>query len=80
MSYFTNLEMSSFRDAKMPFLKGGHSGRRGHGHVSTEGVKAIARGKEGTGEGDQAGGGSEDSWVKLSAGSKVCAAGEEGGG
>jgi hypothetical protein len=27
MSYFTNLEMSSFRDVKMPFFKGGHYGR-----------------------------------------------------
>ena len=36
MSYLTKLEMSCFRDAKLPFLKGGHNGREGHYHAKPE--------------------------------------------
>jgi hypothetical protein len=80
MSYLAKIEMSSFRGAKMPFLKGGHCGRRGCDHVSAGGVKEVARDSENIGEGAQAGGGGEDSFFELSADSEVCAAGEEGGG
>ncbi len=37
----------------MPFLKGGHCGRRGRCHVSLEGVKEVARDSESIGEGDK---------------------------
>lgn len=61
MSYFTNLEMSSFKDAKMPVLRGGRRGKRGHNDGQSGGVKAGARDSEGAGEGDQASGGRRDS-------------------
>jgi hypothetical protein len=80
MSYFAKVEMSSFGDARMSFLRGGHCGRRGRYHVSAEGVKEVACDSEGIGEGAQAGGGGEDSFVKLPVDPEVRAAGQGGGG
>src|SRR5271157_1899446 len=80
MSYFTNLEMSSFRGAKMPFVRGGHRGKRGHGYGESGRVKAVIRGSEGAGEVDQAGGGGRGSGFEFAAGSEDSEAGGDRGG
>jgi hypothetical protein len=61
MSYFPNLEMSSFKDAKMPIIRGGRRGKRGHDNGESGRVKAAARDSKSAGEGDQASGGRRDS-------------------
>ena len=67
MSYFTNLEMSPFRDAKMPVMRKGHRGKRGHDYGESGRVKAVARDSESAGEGDQASRGRRDSWSEFAA-------------
>ena len=41
MSYYTNLEMSAFKDAIMHSSRGGHYGRKGHYQDERKGVKKI---------------------------------------
>jgi hypothetical protein len=48
MSYLPNLEMSGFKNAKLPFSEGGHNGRKGHYHVTEEVVKATPHHPEGS--------------------------------
>ena len=44
MSAFTQIEMSSFKDGKVPFLKtkGGYIARKGHYRDERKGVKEVA--------------------------------------
>ena len=70
MSYLTNLEMSCFRNAKLPFSEGGHDGRKGHYHVKAEGVKANPHHSEGSRWGDKAGKCRRDTFIKYPANKK----------
>jgi len=42
MSYLAKVEMSYFKSAIMPYLEGGHYGRKGHYHNDSSGVKKAA--------------------------------------
>ena len=48
MSCLAKIKMSSLRDAKMFLLKGGHHGRRGHDHATSERIKAATHPSEGS--------------------------------
>lgn len=41
MSYSEKVEMSSFNDAIIPFLKGGNYGKKGYYHYESERIKEI---------------------------------------
>ena len=49
----------------MLFCRGGHDDRKGHYHGTAEGIKAATRHSEGSGEGNQAGGGSRDPFPEF---------------
>ena len=41
ISYSDKVEMSSFKDAIIPFLKGGNYGKKGYYHNESKGIKEI---------------------------------------
>ncbi|MDO9529927.1 MAG: hypothetical protein Q7J27_12340, partial [Syntrophales bacterium] len=40
MSYLAKIEMSAFKEAIIPDLRGGYYGRKGHNHGESKGIKA----------------------------------------
>ena len=54
MSFFTQIEMSSFKDGKVPFLKseGGYIARKGHYRNERKGVKEVTHNSQASREKD----------------------------